>query len=166
MAECPLGRASNTIEVLSGDQRMVPSHGPPKWVSWGDIETQTARAADKVQVAVVDHHGYMDADGPDWVRALQPKAFVINSWNSAHPTIVTLANMLSRDLYPEARLILSTATKPEDAIAVRRMDQMASQNGHVIFRVSPGCDSFEVFVKDSSVPNGGVIAHFGNLQCT
>lgn len=147
----------------AGDQDHETRYG--RW-PWGDIETQTARAAGKVQVAVVDHHGYMDADGPDWVRALQPKAFVINGWDSAHPTIVTLANMLSRDLYPDSRLILSTATKPEDAIAVRRMDQMASQNGHIIFRVPPGGDSFEVFVKDSSVPDGGVIAHFGNLQCT
>lgn len=76
-----------------------------------------------------------------------------------------LANMLSPDLYPGKRLIFSTATKPEDVIAIRRMDQMASQNGHVIFRVPPGGNSFEVFVKDSSVSDGGVIAHFGGLQC-
>jgi hypothetical protein len=35
----------------------------------------------------------------------------------------------------------------------------------VIFRVPPGGKSFEVFVKDSSKPDGDVISRFGNLQC-
>jgi hypothetical protein len=74
--------------------------------------------------------------------------------------------MLSQDLYAGPRLVFSTATKPEADITIRQMTEMASQNGHVIFRVPPGGNSFEVFVKDSSVPEGGVIAHFGSLQCT
>jgi len=132
----------------------------------GDIETATAQASGKVQVAVADHHGYMNACGPDWVRALQPKAFVINAWDSAHPTIVALDNMLSQDLYAGPRLVFSTATKPEAAITIRRMSEIASQNGHVIFRIPPGGNSFEVFVRDSSVPNGDVVSHFGPIECT
>jgi hypothetical protein len=46
------------------------------------------------------------------------------------------------------------------------MAELASQNGHVIFRIPPGGNSFEVFVKDSSVPDGEVIAHFGSFQCS
>ena len=133
---------------------------------WGDIETATAQACGKVQVAVANHHGYMDACGPDWVRALQPQAFVINAWDSAHPTIVSLDNMLSQDLYAGPRLVFSTATKPETDITIRRMSQVASQNGHVIFRVPPGGASFEVFVRDSSVPGGDEIAHFGSFECS
>lgn len=147
----------------AGDQDHEVRDG--RW-PWGDIETAAARAAGKVQVAVADHHGYVDACGPDWVRALQPKAFVINAWDSAHPTILALHNMLSQEIYPGQRLVLSTATKPEDVIAIRRMAELASQNGHIIFRIPPGGNSFEVFVKDSSVPDGGVIAHFGSFQCS
>jgi hypothetical protein len=147
----------------AGDEDHEEKYG--RWPR-GDIETPVARASGKVQVAVANHHGYMDACGPDWVRALQPKAFVINAWDSAHPTIRSLANMLSQELYAGPRLVLSTATKPEADITIRRMSEMASQNGHVIFRVPPGGNSFDVFVKDSSVPEGSVIAHFGNLPCT
>ncbi|QEE28968.1 hypothetical protein FTW19_13740 [Terriglobus albidus] len=147
----------------AGDQDHEVRAG--RW-PWGDIETATARAAGKVQVAVADHHGYADACGSDWVRALQPNAFVINAWDSGHPTIVALHNMLSQDIYPGQRLVFSTATKPETTIAIRRMAELASQEGHVIFRVPPGGNSFEVFVRDSSVPDGKVIAHFGSFQCT
>jgi beta-lactamase superfamily II metal-dependent hydrolase len=146
----------------AGDEDHEEKYG--RW-PWGDIETAVARASGKVQVAVADHHGYMDACGPEWVRALQPKAFVINAWDSAHPTIASLHNMLSKELYPGPRLVFSTATKPEADITIRQMSEMASQNGHVIFRVPPGGNSFEVFVKDSSVPDGGVTAHFGSFQC-
>ncbi len=145
----------------AGDQDHEVRHG--RW-PWGDIEAVTARASGKVQVAVADHHGYANACGPDWVRALQPKIFVINSWDSAHPTINALDNMLDQDLYAGPRLVFSTATKPEAEIAIRRMSEMASRNGHVIIRVPPGGNSFEVFVKDSSVPDGGVIAHFGSFS--
>ena len=147
----------------AGDQDHEVRHG--RW-PWGDIETVTARASGKVQVAVANHHGYANACGPDWVRALQPKVFVINGWDSAHPTINSLDNMLDHDLYAEPRLVFSTATKPEAEIAIRRMSEMGSRNGHVIFRIPPGGGSFEVFVKDSSVPDGGAIAHFGSFTCT
>lgn len=147
----------------AGDEDHDVNYG--RW-PWGDIETAVARASGKVQVAVADHHGFKDACGQDWVRALQPKAFVINGWDSAHPTMISLDNMLSQELYPGSRLVFSTATKPEAEIAIRRMALMASRNGHVIFRVPPGGNSFEVFIKDSSVPDGDVIAHFGSIPCT
>jgi beta-lactamase superfamily II metal-dependent hydrolase len=147
----------------AGDEDHEEKYG--RW-PWGDIETAVARVSGKVQVAVANHHGFKDACGVEWVRALQPKAFVINAWDSAHPTMISLDNMLSQELYAGPRLVFSTATKPEAEIAIRRMAEMASRNGHVIFRVPPGGNSFEVFVKDSSVPDGGVIAHFGSIECT
>ena len=41
----------------------------------------------KTRSEVADHHGYVDATGPEFVRALRPKVFVINAWDSAHPTM-------------------------------------------------------------------------------
>jgi len=145
-----------------GDEDHEQKYG--RW-PWGDIETTVARASGKVQVAVANHHGFKDACGAEWVRALQPKAFMINAWDSGHPTMIALDNMLSQELDPGPHLVFSTATKPEADITIRRMAEMASQNGHVIFRVPPGGKSFEVFVKDSSKPDGDVISRFGNLQC-
>jgi hypothetical protein len=33
---------------------------------WRDIETPAARAAGPVEAAVADHHGYVDATGPEF----------------------------------------------------------------------------------------------------
>ncbi len=133
---------------------------------WGDIESVVARASGPVEVAVADHHGWVDACGPDWVSALRAKIYIINAWDSAHPTMTSLNNMLSTELYPGPRMVFSTAMKPESVIALRRITEITSQNGHVIFRVAPGGDSFEIFVKDSSVDDGNVIAHYGPFICS
>ena len=133
---------------------------------WGDIESVVVRASGPVEVAVADHHGWVDACGPDWVRALRAKTYVINAWDSAHPTMTSLNNMLSKELYPGPRMVFSTAMKPESVIALRRIAEITSQNGHVIFRVAADGSSFEVFVKDSSVDEGKVLAHYGPFFCS
>ncbi len=132
---------------------------------WGDIESIVARASGPVEIAVADHHGYVDACGPDWVRALRANVYVINAWDSAHPTLGSLNNMLSTELYPGPRMVFSTAMKPENVIATRRIREFASQNGHVIFRVAAGGNSYEIFVRDSSTESGGIVAHFGPFIC-
>ena len=132
---------------------------------WGDIESAVAKASGPVEVAVTNHHGYANACGPDWVRTLQAKVYVIPAWDSAHPTIPSLKNILSQELYPAQRMVFSTAMKPENVIATRRIAELASQNGHVIFRVAPGGTSYEIFVRDSSAESGRITAHFGPFIC-
>ena len=132
---------------------------------WRDIETPAARAAGPVEVAVADHHGYVDATGPEFVRALQPKAFVINAWDSAHPTMGALHNMLSRDLYPGDRAIFSTGVKPESLIAIRRLSELAAHDGHVVFRVSPGGGDFRVEITSSKDESDEVTGAFGPFAC-
>ena len=65
---------------------------------WGDIETAVAKAAGPVDVAVANHHGYVNACGPEWARSLRLRAFIVSAWDSAHPTIPSLDNMLSQVL--------------------------------------------------------------------
>ncbi len=60
----------------------------------------------------------------------------------AHPTIVSLRNMLSKEIYAGPHLLFSTATKPEADIAIRQIAEMTSQNGHVYFsEYRPGGES-------------------------
>jgi beta-lactamase superfamily II metal-dependent hydrolase len=132
---------------------------------WRDIETPVARVAGAVDVAVVNHHGYADACGPDFVRALRPRAFVIEAWDSAHPVVSTLGNMTSRRLYPAERDIYATAMKAENRIANRAVAGMRSENGHVIVRVSPGGRSFAVVVTDNTDEKDRVTASYGPFAC-
>jgi Metallo-beta-lactamase superfamily len=135
-------------------------------LAWGDIETPVAMVGGPVEVAVANHHGYVNACGPDWVRALRARAYVINGWDSAHPSMTSLDNMLSRRLYPDDRMIFSTATKPEAAIALKRMSDVTSQNGHIIIHVPPGGKSFNIFIRDSSMDEGPILAKYGPIACS
>jgi len=57
---------------------------------WADIESPVARACGAVDVAIANHHGYVNGCGAEYVRQLRPRAFVISAWDSAHPTIPSL----------------------------------------------------------------------------
>jgi beta-lactamase superfamily II metal-dependent hydrolase len=133
---------------------------------WGDIESEVARTAGPVDVAVAAHHGYVNACGPDWVRALRPRVFVIPAWNQGHPAMPAIQNMLSKDLYPGARDIFSTGFRPESKIAVAEIQKMQSDNGHVIIRVPPPGNSFEVIVTTNSDESDRIVRRFGPYECS
>lgn len=133
---------------------------------WQDIATPVGRAAGPVSVAVANHHGYVDSMGADCVRALQPRVFVIMGWDSAHPTIRPLYNMLSRDLYPGDRDIFATAVKEENLIATRDLAKLTGRRGHVVIRVPPDGASFRVQILDPSDEKDRVLATHGPYPCT
>jgi len=62
---------------------------------------------------------------------------MINAWDSGHPTMIALDNMLSQELDLDLTWCFSLRQSPRPDITIRRMAEMASQNGHVIFRVPP-----------------------------
>lgn len=132
---------------------------------WGDIESQVARICGPVDVAVANHHGWRDACGPEWVAALRPQAFIINAWDSAHPTMNALENMLSRELYPGNRDIYATAIKPESKIAIRRLAELKSDNGHIVIRVDPNGDKFQIFILTNKDESRRVIAKSDPYRC-
>jgi beta-lactamase superfamily II metal-dependent hydrolase len=134
--------------------------------AWMDIETPSAQAAGPVNAAVASHHGYADATGPSFVAALRPRVFLVLAWDSAHPTIHALHNMLSTQLYPGPRDVFATALKPESAIATRRLSELKSSTGHVVIRVAKGGASFRVLIVDNSDEADRVAASFGPYECT
>jgi ribonuclease BN (tRNA processing enzyme) len=128
---------------------------------WGDIESAVAKAAGPVDVAMANHHGYVNACGPDWAASLQPRAFIIGAWDSAHPTIPSLGNMLSEDLYPGPRDVFSTALKTENIIATKRLKEIQSGNGHVVVRVPRGGKFFSVVITANTNESDSIVDSFG-----
>jgi hypothetical protein len=128
---------------------------------WRDIETAAANAAGPVDVALASHHGYLDATGPGFVAALRPRVFIIPVWDSAHPAMPGLHNMLSQHLYPGPRDIFSTAMKAENTVAARRLAELKCQSGHIVIRVAKGGDSYRVFVTRNTDESDAVIGVWG-----
>ena len=128
---------------------------------WRDIETPVGQVCGPVSVAVANHHGYFNADGPDYVRALKPQVVVIPTWDSAHPTVNTLNTLFSKAIYPGPRDVFATLVKEENHIANKKTDDLKSRNGHVVVRVDPGGATFRVHVLSNQDEDDRVIATFG-----
>lgn len=128
---------------------------------WRDIETPVARVCGRVSVAVANHHGYFNASGPEFVRALRPRVFVIPAWDSAHPTVNTLDALFSKAIYPEPRDGFSTLVKEENHIANKKTDSLLSRSGHVVVRVPPGGATFQVHVLSNDDESDRLLKSFG-----
>ena len=129
---------------------------------WMDVETAVAKAAGPATVAALDHHGYYDGTGPDFVRAMRARIWVLQSWHATHPALATLDRLYSPVLYAGDRDVLATSlVAAAELVDARLSDKMLSQQGHVVIRVSPGGATYEVIVLDDAVEMGKVKARFG-----
>jgi beta-lactamase superfamily II metal-dependent hydrolase len=135
--------------------------------SWRDIETAAAKAAGPVEVAVADHHAYLDAVGRNFVRELRPQAFVIPAWYVSHPATLPLQRMLSRKLYPGDRDVFATCTMEENKVFNGQFNsKMKSLDGHVVVRVAPGGETFQIVVTDNSDDSDRVKLVTGPYHCS
>jgi len=134
--------------------------------SWRDIETEVARASGPVQVAVANHHAYFDAVGPNFVRLLRPRVFIVQAWYVAHPSIQPLRRMLSQQLYKGDRDIYATNVMAANRIVNNQfISKLKSLEGHIVVRAAPGGKQFRVVICDNEDDTDRVKAVFGPYPC-
>jgi len=142
-----------------GDLNCDTNYGQQPWL---DIESAAAKVCGPVSVSTCDHHGYFDANGPEMVRALRPRIWVLQSWHASHPALSVLANLYSRTLYPGDRDVFCLGLNPATALADSRFsDSFKSSQGHVLVRVEPGGARYSVLVLDDADESDRVKASFG-----
>jgi hypothetical protein len=135
--------------------------------SWRDIETAAAKAAGLVEVAVADHHAYLDAVGPNFVRELRPQAFIIPAWYVSHPAALPLRRMLSHKLYAGDRDVFATCVMEENRVFNNQfISKVKSLEGHIVVRVAPGGETFQVVVTDNSDDSDRVKLVSGPYRCS
>lgn len=119
-----------------------------------------------MEVAVADHHAYLDAVGPNFVRELRPQAFIIPAWYVDHPATWLLRRMFSRELYPGDRDVFTTCTMQENRVYNNQFNaKMKSFDGHVIVRVAPGGETFRIVVTDNSDNSDRIKLVAGPYHC-
>jgi glyoxylase-like metal-dependent hydrolase (beta-lactamase superfamily II) len=134
---------------------------------WRDIETPVARASGQVEVAVANHHAYFDAVGPNFVRSLQPRVFIIPAWYVAHPSIQPLHRMFSQELYKGDRDVYATSVMAANRVVNNQfMSKLKSLEGHVVVRVAPGGGEFRVIVCDNADDSDRVKAVSDPHRCS
>jgi beta-lactamase superfamily II metal-dependent hydrolase len=129
---------------------------------WRDVESRAARASGPVDIAAAAHHGLFDSTSADVVRALRPRVWLIDAWHVSHPSIATLARLCSQRLYPGPREVFTTGLAQANGLVNDRLTKrLSSAAGHVVVRVSPGGESFQVIITDNSDELDRVIDVFG-----
>lgn len=84
--------------------------------------------------------------------------WVIQSWHLSHPDMLQLERMQSQRLYKGPRDILATNVMRETYLTQKRlMRNLKSTDGHVIIRVYPGGNEYQVFVTESKDESDGVV---------
>ena len=163
MCSCALKIAFGTFAYFAGgDLTYATADGE---LPWRDVETPAAQAAGHVDVAAVDHHGYYDAGGAGFVRALRPRVFVLQAWHATHPALSTLDRLYSTRLYAGPRDVFATALVPASAAVNERLvGRLRGSAGHVVIRVPPSGMSYVVDVVDDRDESDRVLASFGPYE--
>lgn len=141
-----------------GDIPGVPLEGYP---SWQDLETPVAQVVGPVEASLLNHHGYIDSQNATFVGTLRPRVWILNVWDSAHPTARVYSRLQSTRIYPGPRDIFATNMHEANRIVVVGLDKMASLHGHIVIRVAPGGDTYKVVILDDSTESYKVKAVFG-----
>lgn len=117
--------------------------------TWKDIETAVGFATGKVEVAEANHHG-KDAMGTGFLRAVQPRVIVLQSFALSHPDAIALRNMLNKEIYPDERDVFLTHMFDVNraVLGEELVSQLSAESGHIVIRVLPGGTSYYVYVLD------------------
>jgi len=133
---------------------------------WQDVETPVGMVTGPVEVCVSNHHAYYDAMGKEFLKAVRPRVHVIQTWVPSQPSPSTLSRMLSQSIYPGVRDIFATNIREELRIVIGdNLKQLKSQQGHIVIRVNPGGDSFQVYILDDMAESYLVKSVHGPYIC-
>ncbi len=133
--------------------------------SWQDIETPVGLVTGPVDVCIANHHAYYDAMGALFMQAVRPRVHIIQVWAPSHPSPSVLARMMSNWTYPGPRDVFATNTMEETRVVSGRMDDLKSQQGHIVVRVSQGGDNYMIYILDDSAENFKVTGIHGPYHC-
>jgi hypothetical protein len=143
-----------------GDIPGVPNYTQP-W--WRDVETPVSAVVGPVDVMLLDHHGNRDTVNENILRNLAPRVMVQENWLSPQPGEEVVTRMASTGLYPGPRDVFSTGMSPESRQVIGPiMDSIyKSYNGHVVVRVAPGGEQYEIYVLNDADRRREVLNRFG-----
>ena len=144
-----------------GDIPGIPLDGFPQW---HDLETPVAQAVGPVEVALMNHHGYIDSQNAFFIGALRPRVWILNAWESAHPTARVYERLQSTRIYPGPRDIFATQMHDANRLVVVGLDKLASSHGHIVVRVAPGGGTFKVVILDDSTESYRVTSVHGAYE--
>lgn len=153
-------RCSNAIKLQYGAFDYFSGgdiNGKTKDPVWFDIETPVGLLVGPMDVVVANHHAYLDAMNENFIKATCPQVFIIPVWDFYHPEHDPLRRMLDKQLYPEDRMVFSAGIVKNNITRLGENGRQIMPDGHIVVRVYPNGDTFQVFVLDNESTDYNVI---------
>lgn len=143
-----------------GDLIGVAKHGVAP--AFHDVETPVGQVVGPVDVSVATHHGDLTAQNANIIASLRPRVHILQVWAASHPAPTVLWRMLSTLLYPGPRDIFATNMMRETKVVIGpNIEKLKSDQGHILVRVQPGGDQYDIIILDDSAENYQVKAVHG-----
>lgn len=130
-----------------GDMYGMADPGTPSWV---DIETPVAHAIGRTDVHVINMHGSITVENPEFLMTLQSRVIILPSWSATHPSADVLKRAMAARAYPGARDVYATVMRDPTRLALGARADRLKGVGHIVVRVDPGGATYRVVTVDVS----------------
>lgn len=135
----------------------------PDQRAWFDMESQVAPVIGAVEAMTLNHHGNRDATNAKYLSTLQPQVLVQQTWVSDHPGGEVVQRIASTNLWSGRRDVFATYIAPETMVAIGPVMTRSYKptTGHIVIRVLPGGESYQVYVLNAASRDRNVLSQFG-----
>ncbi len=113
-----------------------------------DFETDIAKVCGKVTVMKANHHGYHDSCNAFFMQTLSPRAIIIDASHKNHPCADALRRMTDPYIWSGDRDIYITGEYSRAQLG-EELWATFKPWGHIVVRVYPGGDRWQIFVLDA-----------------
>lgn len=130
------------------------------------MESHAAPVIGQVDVATLNHHGNRDSQNEYFVRTLQPRVWIGQSWTVRHPGEEVVRRITSRFVYPGERDLFTNFLHPANQTFLGSMaeEHYKSTSGHIVLRVQANGDQYDIYILDDKTTERSVIGRFSYLS--
>jgi beta-lactamase superfamily II metal-dependent hydrolase len=140
----------------------IPGIGYTGCMDESSMESLAAPVIGPVDVATLNHHGNRDTQNDFFVKTIQPRVWIGQSWTVRHPGEEVLRRITSQYIYPGERDVFTNFLHPANQIYLGKLadDNYKSISGHIVVRVYPKGDNYDVFILNDKDEQREVIAQY------
>ncbi len=139
----------------------IPGIGHTGTPDTESMESLAAPVIGNVDVATLNHHGNRNSQNEFYVRTLQSRIWIMQSWTISHPGEEVLRRTMSPYVYPGDRDLFANFLHPvSKAYLGSRADGFKSTRGHIVVRVYPGGEEYDVFILNDQSADRFVTARY------
>ena len=121
-----------------------------------DFETPVSDVCGKVTVMKANHHGYLETCNGHFLQALSPQVIIIDARSQNHPVPSTMTRISDPLVWKGDRDYYITVDRAKDKLGEELWSKFKPW-GHIVVRVYPGGNSYQMFVLDADSRDYNVI---------